>query len=565
MDNNRYLTIDGIPVEINGEKNLLALIQKVGIKMPTFCYHSELSTYGACRMCMVEDQWGTLHASCSTPPKPGMEIRTNTERLRKYRKVILELLLANHCRDCTTCDNNEKCKLQDIARRFHIEGVRFPNAASKPDVDDSSPCITIDHHKCILCGDCVRTCEEIQGMNIIDFTHRSADLRVMPAFDQKLAETDCIGCGQCAAVCPTAAITVYNDIGRVWRALHDKNKRVVFQIAPAVRVAIGEAFGLHPGENAMGKMVAALRLMGAAEVFDTSFAADLTTVVEAKEFMDRLKNGGTFPMFTSCCPAWVKYVEYQRPELLRHISSCKSPMEMFAAVLRDHYEKNSDGREVYHVAVMPCTAKKGEAKREEFTHNGKPDVDAVLTTIELINMIKESGIDFANLEDEAVDMPFGITTGSGVIFGATGGVAEAVARCCCPDKTKNAAMAIEYSGLRGVDGVRVASMLVGERTIRIAVCNGLLNAQKLIDEIETGREYFDLIEVMTCRAGCVGGAGQPHGLTKDKYDRAAGLYNADKTALIKRSEQNPVIETLLRDIGEREHELLHVHYKGREF
>ena len=366
-------------------------------------------------------------------------------------------------------------------------------------------------------------------------------------------------------MCPTAAITVYNDIGRVWRALHDKNKRVVFQIAPAVRVAIGEAFGLHPGENAMGKMVAALRLMGAAEVFDTSFAADLTTVVEAKEFMDRLKNGGTFPMFTSCCPAWVKYVEYQRPELLRHISSCKSPMEMFAAVLRDHYEKNSDGREVYHVAVMPCTAKKGEAKREEFTHNGKPDVDAVLTTIELINMIKESGIDFANLEDEAVDMPFGITTGSGVIFGATGGVAEAVARCCCPDKTKNAAMAIEYSGLRGVDGVRVASMLVGERTIRIAVCNGLLNAQKLIDEIETGREYFDLIEVMTCRAGCVGGAGQPHGLTKDKYDRAAGLYNADKTALIKRSEQNPVIETLLRDIGEREHELLHVHYKGRDF
>ena len=506
--------INGQRVAFDGEKNVLAVIRKAGINMPTLCYYSDLSVYGACRMCVVEDDKGRIDASCSMEPRDGLSIQTNTARLLKYRRMIIELLLASHDRDCTVCEKSSACELRRLALRFGVRRVRFEDTREQLPLDTSSPSVVRDPNKCILCGDCVRTCEEIQGMNIIDFTHRSADLRVMPAFDQKLAETDCIGCGQCAAVCPTAA---------------------------------------------------ALRLMGAAEVFDTSFAADLTTVVEAKEFMDRLKNGGTFPMFTSCCPAWVKYVEYQRPELLRHISSCKSPMEMFAAVLRDHYEKNSDGREVYHVAVMPCTAKKGEAKREEFTHNGKPDVDAVLTTIELINMIKESGIDFANLEDEAVDMPFGITTGSGVIFGATGGVAEAVARCCCPDKTKNAAMAIEYSGLRGVEGVRVASMLVGERTIRLAVCNGLLNTQKLIDEIETGREYFDLIEVMTCRAGCVGGAGQPHGLTKDKYDRAAGLYNADKTALIKRSEQNPVIETLLRDIGEREHELLHVHYKGREF
>lgn len=561
----KYMIIDGIRADFDQEKNILQVINSVGIHVPTLCYYSDLSIYGACRMCMVEDERGNLIASCSTPPKDKMVIRTNTPRLQHHRKMILELLLAAHCRDCTICEKNQTCRLQELAGRLGLTDVRFPNTREAQPVDDSSVSIVRDPSKCILCGDCVRVCNEVQHVGAIDFANRGSSMIVTPAFGKKLAETNCVNCGQCAAVCPTAAITVYNDIGRVWRALHDKNKRVVFQIAPAVRVAIGEAFGLHPGENAMGKMVAALRLMGAAEVFDTSFAADLTTVVEAKEFMDRLKNGGTFPMFTSCCPAWVKYVEYQRPELLRHISSCKSPMEMFAAVLRDHYEKNSDGREVYHVAVMPCTAKKGEAKREEFTHNGKPDVDAVLTTIELINMIKESGIDFANLEDEAVDMPFGITTGSGVIFGATGGVAEAVARCCCPDKTKNAAMAIEYSGLRGVEGVRVASMLVGERTIRIAVCNGLLNAQKLIDEIETGREYFDLIEVMTCRAGCVGGAGQPHGLTKDKYDRAAGLYNADKTALIKRSEQNPVIETLLHDIGECEHELLHVHYKGRDF
>lgn len=556
--------INGQRVPFDGEKNVLSVIRKAGINMPTLCYYSDLSVYGACRMCVVEDERGKIDASCSMEPRDGLSIKTNSARLLKYRRMIIELLLASHHRDCALCGKSGDCKLRSLALQFGVNRVRFEDTREHMPLDTSSPSVVRDPNKCILCGDCVRTCEEIQGMNIIDFTRRSSNLRVMPAFDQKLAETDCIGCGQCAAVCPTAAITIYNDIGKVWRALHDSTKRVVFQVAPAVRVAIGEAFGLHPGENTIGKIVASLRLMGAAEVYDTSFAADLTTIVEAKEFMDRLQNGGTFPMFTSCCPAWVKYVEYQRPELLRHISTCKSPMEMFAAVLREYYQKHNDGRELYQVAIMPCTAKKGEAKREEFMHDGKPDVDAVITTTEFINMIKESGIDFANLEDDSVDMPFGIASGSGVIFGSTGGVAEAVARCCCPDKSKNATMTIEYSGLRGMDGVRVATMLVGTRTIRLAVCNGLLNAQKLIDEIETGREYFDLIEVMTCRAGCVGGAGQPHGLTKDKYARADGLYNIDKTALIKRSEQNPIVDNLLAEIGDREHELLHVHYKGRE-
>ena len=566
--------INGQRVAFDGEKNVLAVIRKAGINMPTLCYYSDLSVYGACRMCVVEDDRGRIDASCSMEPRDGLSIQTNTARLLKYRRMIIELLLASHDRDCTVCEKSSACELRRLALRFGVRRVRFEDTREQLPLDTSSPSVVRDPNKCILCGDCVRTCEEIQGMNIIDFTHRSADLRVMPAFDQKLAETDCIGCGQCAAVCPTAAITVYNDIGRVWRALHDKNKRVVFQIAPAVRVAIGEAFGLHPGENAMGKMVAALRLMGAAEVFDTSFAADLTTVVEAKEFMDRLKNGGTFPMFTSCCPAWVKYVEYQRPELLRHISSCKSPMEMFAAVLRDHYEKNSDGREVYHVAVMPCTAKKGEAKREEFTHNGKPDVDAVLTTIELINMIKESGIDFANLEDEAVDMPFGITTGSGVIFGATGGVMEAALRTAYEVVTGKTLENVEFDQVRGLEDIKEATIDLNGAPISVAVAHSTGAASKLLDMVKSGEKNYPFIEVMGCPGGCVNGGGQPIVSPEERvYNdprvlRAKALYDEDEAKTIRKSHENPEIKKIYAEfLGEpnshKAHELLHTTYTAR--
>ena len=562
----KKMIIDGVSCPFTTERNVLEVARNNGIDIPSLCYCENLSIYGGCRLCLVENDRGKMDAACSMQPRDGMVVNTHTKQVLDSRRTTLQLLMSSHRADCLTCDQSGRCKLQEYARRYHVDAHRFePNTYCTEPMDLSSPSIVRDPSKCILCGLCVRTCAEIQNIGAVDFSGRGKKAHISADFGKTLRDTDCVGCGQCASVCPTGAITIRNETEKFWSMLQDQTRKVVVQYAPSVRVGMAERFGLPANEPCTGKLVAALRRLGADVVYDTNLTADLTIMEESAEFLEKVKTGAKLPMFTSCCPAWVKYVEYQRPELLRHISSCKYPMEMFAAVLRDHYEKNSDGREVYHVAVMPCTAKKGEAKREEFTHNGKPDVDAVLTTIELINMIKESGIDFANLEDEAVDMPFGITTGSGVIFGATGGVAEAVARCCCPDKTKNAAMAIEYSGLRGVEGVRVASMLVGERTIRLAVCNGLLNAQKLIDEIETGREYFDLIEVMTCRAGCVGGAGQPHGLTKDKYDRAAGLYNADKTALIKRSEQNPVIETLLRDIGEREHELLHVHYKGRDF
>lgn len=558
--------IDGQRVSFDGEKNVLAVIRKAGIDMPTFCYYSELSVYGACRMCVVEDEHGKIDASCSMEPRDGMKIRTNTTKLLKHRRMILELMLSSHCRDCTTCEKSGNCRLQELALRFGVRRVRFHDTRPKYEVDDSSPAIVRDPNKCILCGDCIRVCEEMQGMGILNFAHRGSELQVMPAFNHKLSETNCVSCGQCAAACPTGAITISNQIGGAWRALHDPKKRVVFQIAPAVRVAVGEAFGLPSSVNAIDKLVAALKMMGADEVFDTTFGADLTVMEESAEFLQRLKNGGPFPMFTSCCPAWVKYVEEKRPHFLKNLSTCKSPMEMFAAVLRDQSREKdaADGRETFHIAIMPCTAKKMEAARPEFTHDGRQDVDLVLTTMEIINMIKESGIRFAELEGEAPELPMGMGTGAATIFGTTGGVAEAVVRRVVEDKSKNTLQAIQYSGLRGTDSVRAISIPVGDRALRIAVVHGLVHAKKLLDDIEAGNEYFDLVEVMTCKNGCVGGAGQPYGLSPLKQKRSEGLYEADRNALIKSSESNPYVnEMYANGLKERSHELLHVEYSPK--
>ena len=562
MENKEYMLIDGNPVEINGEKNLLEVIRKAGIELPTFCYHSELSVYGACRMCMVENSHGGMEAACSTVPKAGMEIYTNTERLHKHRKMILELLLANHCRDCTTCQKNGKCRLQELASLFGLESIRFKNLKPEPELDTSSLSIIRDAHKCILCGDCVRMCNEIQNVGAIDFVNRGSKMVIGPAFNEPIANSPCVGCGQCAAVCPTGAIVIRKDTGRVWPELNDKNTKVVAQVAPAVRVAMAKEFGLPENENSMGRITSALRRLGFDEVYDTATGADLTVLEESNEFLQRIEAGENLPLITSCCPAWIQYCEKNHPELMKNISTCKSPMQMFSSVIKAEYANSS--RRVVCVAIMPCTAKKFECAREEFMHDGVPETDYVITTQELIQMIHKAGIVFDELEPEAVDPEFSTSTGAGVIFGVTGGVTEAVLRRLSTDKSKKALLSIAFNDVRGMKGVKETTIPYGDKEVRIAIVSGLKNAESVIQALKNG-EHFDFIEVMACPGGCVAGGGQPFGTNATKEVRGKALYSADKMLSIKRSEENPLMLSLYDGVLKgRVHELLHVHYNHKE-
>ena len=561
------MTIDGQSIEFTDEPNVLSVIRKAGIDIPTLCYHSELSIYGACRLCTVEDSRGKTFASCSEKPRDGMVIYTNTPRLMRYRKLILELLLAAHCRDCTTCIKSGECHLQELAHRMGVHEIRFENVRETQPIDTSSHAIIRDPNKCILCGDCVRMCDNVQNINAIDFAYRGTDAQVMPAFNKKIAETDCVGCGQCRVVCPTGAISIHTNIDEVWEALADKNTKVIAQIAPAVRVAIGDNFGYAKGENVMGKLVGVLHRLGFDEVYDTSYGADLTVVEESKEFIERFTSGEKMPLFTSCCPAWVKYCENKYPEFVPNLSTCRSPQQMFGAVVREYYkdpEKN-EGKKIVSVSIMPCTAKKEEILRPESYTNGKQDVDYVLTTTEIVRMIRKSGIVFDKVEIEAADVPFGIGSGSGVIFGVTGGVTEAVLRRLQQGHNRVDMESIKKSGVRGDDGIKVLTYNYNGREIKAAVVNGLANADKVLQQIKNHEAEYDFVEVMACRRGCIMGGGQPvNAGPRTRKARMKGLYDTDVNTQIKKSNENPMILSLYDSLLKgKEHELLHRNFLGK--
>ena len=571
MDAVKFVNIDGRDIPIEGEKNLLEVIRKAHIDIPTFCYVSELSVYGACRMCTVEIEGRGLVTSCSTPPEPGMKVRTSTDEVRQLRRVALELVLANHDRECTTCLKNTTCKLQDLSRRLGVNKIRFRSIEKLVPLDESSASIVRNPNKCILCGDCVRMCAEVQGIGAIDFAHRGHEVVVQPAFGKELAEVECVLCGQCARVCPTGALTPKSEIEPVWKALHDPRKTVIVQIAPAVRVAIGEAFGYQAGELTTGQIVAALKMMGVKKVFDTCFAADLTILEEGNEFINRVNNGGILPMFTSCCPSWVKFVEQYYPELIPNMSSCKSPQQMFGSVAKGVFAKDMGiaPADMVIVSIMPCTAKKFEAKRPEFSREGIAEVDHVITTQELVAMIQEFGIRFRDVKPESLDMPLGFKTGAGVIFGNTGGVMEAALRYVYEKVEGKVLENPDFHAVRGQAGVHEAEVTLAGKTFRLAVVHSLANARTFIDKIKAGTSEYHFIEFMSCPAGCINGAGQPVNFSVDyKKRRTDGLYGADKVLQLHKSQDNPYLKELYQaKLGapgsEQAHHLLHTHYSSR--
>ncbi|MBQ7344876.1 MAG: (2Fe-2S)-binding protein [Oscillospiraceae bacterium] len=557
------ITINGKKVQFTDERNLLTIIRKAGIDLPTLCYQPELTTFSDCRLCTVEDDRGRTFASCSEPPRDGMVIYTHTARLRKYRKMIVELLLAAHHKECTTCERCGECPLQDLANRMDITDVRFQNYKEPQPIDDSSPAIVRDPNKCILCGNCVRVCSEIQGLGVLDFAFRGSEATVTPAFNKVLSQTECVSCGQCRVVCTTGALNIKTHIDPVWAAIDDRDTRVVAQIAPAVRVAVGEAFGMAEGQNVMGKIVAALHTMGFDEVYDTTYTADLTIMEESKEFLDRVVKGEKLPLLTSCCPAWVKFVGDQYPEFKPNVSTCRSPQQMFSALLKDYYRDmfHAKGKKTFVVSIMPCTAKKAEAERPNSYTYGQKDTDAVITTTELIRMIQYYGLDFKNLAEEACDMPFGLGSGGGVIFGVTGGVTEAVLRRLADGHDPATLAAIAECGIRGDEGIKEAVIPYKGMDVKICVTSGLANARKVLEAVKSGEKEYHLIEVMACPGGCVMGGGQPTRLDhKPSTARGKGLYDVDRSMVLRKSDENPLMDVFYNGYFKgKAHELLHNH------
>lgn len=571
------IKINGIPVQATEGQTILDAARSAGVKIPTLCYLREINEIGACRVCVVEVKGArSLAAACVHPVAEGMEVFTNTPKVLQSRKTTLELILSDHNKSCLSCVRSGNCELQTLSHEYGCNAVKFTGATNATLPDASTVYLKRDNSKCILCRRCVAACQKRQEVAVIGANARGFDTHIGCAFDADLKDVPCVACGQCIAVCPTAALTEKDDTDLVYDAINDSKKHVVFGIAPSIRVGIGEEFGLPMGINVEGKMVEAARRLGADRVFDVNFTADLTIMEEGTEFINRFTNGGTLPMITSCSPGWVKFIEHYYPELLEHLSSCKSPMGMFGAVTKTYYAEKFgiDPKDIVTVAIMPCTAKKFERTREHLDAAGVQDIDVVLTTREFARMIRKNGIMFNNLPDGEFDAPMGIASSAGLIFGATGGVMEAALRTVAEIVTKEELKEVDYHAVRGTKGIKEATLNLAGNEVKVAVASGLNNAKILMDKIKDGTADYHFIEIMCCPGGCVNGGGMPI-VSGDVYnnvdiraERAKAIYNTDKVYTIRKSHENPAIKEIYKDyFGEpnshKAHHILHTKYVKR--
>ncbi len=572
------MKINGMPLSVPKGISILEAARFAGIEIPTLCYLKGMNEIGACRICMVEVKGArNLVTACVYPVNEGMEVFTNTERVRHSRKTTLELILSTHDKKCLSCVRSGTCELQALCKEFGVDDENaFAGETIHYDFDDSAAHMVRDNNKCILCRRCVAACDA-QGISVIGANARGFDTHISSAFDKDLAEVSCISCGQCIVNCPTGAIVEKDDTDKVLAAINDPTKFVIVNTAPSIRATLGEAFGMHIGTNVEGKMVAALRRLGFDRVFDTDFAADLTIMEEAHEFLDRVQNGGVLPMITSCSPGWIKYCEHYYPELIPHLSTCKSPQQMFGATMKTYYAQKMgmDPKDMVVVGVMPCTAKKFETKRPNEAASGYPDVDIAITTRELARMIESAGIFFKHLPDESFDIPFGESTGAGTIFGATGGVMEAALRTAVETLTGEELPSVDFKEVRGMQAIKEAEYDVAGTKIKVAVASGTKNAKVLLDKIKDGTADYQFIEIMGCPGGCINGGGQPiqHAVVRNFVDlkarRAAALYDSDAQSKKRKSHENEAVQKLYAEfLGEpgshKAHEVLHTSYIARK-
>jgi NADP-reducing hydrogenase subunit HndD len=573
------IKINGMPLSVPKGSTILEAARLAGINIPTLCYLKDINAIGACRICVVEVKGArSLMASCVYPVAEGMEVKTNTPEIQKSRKLTLQLILSAHKRECLSCVRSGSCELQKLTTDYGITDENyFKGLNPEYEIDDSTGVIVRDNGKCVLCRRCTATCSRQQAVAVIGPNDRGFDTHIGCVFDKTLASVPCVSCGQCIVACPTGALHEKDDTDKVWQALSDPTKHVIVNTAPSIRATLGECFGMPVGTNVKGKMVAALRRIGFAGVYDTDFSADLTIVEEANELIERIQNGGKLPMITSCSPGWIKFCEYYYPEYIENLSTCKSPQQMFGAVAKTWYAKKAgiDPKNIFVVAVMPCTAKKFEARRDGQSASGYPDIDVAITTRELGRMIERAGLDFVNLPNEEFDLPLGASTGAGAIFGATGGVMEAALRTAAETLTGKPIDKLEFEEVRGTLGIKEAVYKIAGLELRVAVASGLTNAKRLLEDVKAGRANYHFIEIMACPGGCVNGGGQPtqsasvRNTVDLKTVRAAALYAEDKNLPLRKSHENPTVKELYADYLEKPgsheaHKVLHTHYVARK-